>query len=185
MHLLGGRFGTGLLPGTASYAELVLPLDSTPLSDPLLGGSSFAIVHDGAAYNRLEKIRRLAGWPEAVANLRFCLEDPRHDRNCGRCRKCLLTYLAFHVLGCEPGCFDVPPSPDVVLRWARRFSSHPVFVAEMRAILAEADARGIDETWVATARRRLRVIGANQLLTQLSPAWSARARAAYQRARRW
>jgi hypothetical protein len=96
-----------------------------------------------------------------------------------------LTYLAFHVLGCEPDCFDVTPSPEVVLAWCRRFSSHPVFVSEMRAILAEADARGIDEPWVRAARRRLRVISGHQLLTQLSPAWSARARAAYQRARRW
>src|SRR3990172_3122972 len=60
LHVVGGGFGTGLLASTASYAALEFPINSNPMSDALLGGSSFAIVHDGAAYNRLEKIRRLA-----------------------------------------------------------------------------------------------------------------------------
>jgi len=181
LHLVAGRFGAGLFPATASYRHLVLPLDSTPLSDPMLGSSRFEIVHDGAAYNRLEKVRHLAKWDEAVDSLRVCLEDPRHDRNCGRCRKCLLTFLAFRVLGVEPRCFETPPSAEAVLAWTRSFSSHPVFVADMRAILDEASARGMTEPWVRAGRRRLRVIAARRALTELSPAFSDRAARGYRR----
>jgi hypothetical protein len=175
LHVVGGGFGAGLLPSTADYATVVLPLDSNPMSDWLLGGSSFAIVHDGAAYNRLEKIRRLASWDEAIENLRVCLEEPRHDRNCGRCRKCLLTLLAFHALGIEPRCFDVKPSAETVVAFAGSFTSHPVFVAEMRAIVEEARRRGVQEQWTRAARRRLRVIAARRALTELSPTFSDRA----------
>jgi hypothetical protein len=175
LHLVGGRFGAGLIASTASYGQRVLPLDSTPVSDWLMGGSSFEIVHDGAAYNRLEKIRRLVKWDEAVDGLRVCLDDPRRDRNCGQCRKCLLTYLAFRVLDVEPRCFDTPPSPAAVRAWAGSFTSHWVFVNDMRAIVEEAESRGLDEPWVQAARRRLRIIAARRVLTELSPSLSRRA----------
>lgn len=183
LHVVGGGFGAGLLPSTADYAALALPLDSNPMSDWLLGGSSFAIVHDGAAYNRLEKIRRLASWDEATENLRVCLREPRHDRNCGRCRKCLLTLLEFHVLGIEPRCFDAKPSAETVVAFAGSFSSHPVYVAEMQAIVEEARRRRMHEQWMRAARRRLRVIAARRALTEVSPTFSDRAARAVERAR--
>ncbi|MEY2450912.1 MAG: hypothetical protein QOD92_486 [Acidimicrobiaceae bacterium] len=175
LQLLGGGFGAGLLPSTATYSQLVLPLDSTPMSDWLLGSASFEIIHDGAAYNRLEKVRRLSEWDEALDNLRVCLEDPGHDRNCGQCRKCLLTYLAFQVLDVEPRCFETVPSPAAVRAWAGSFTSHRLFVADMRAIVAEADRRGLQQPWIRAAKRRLRVISARRAVTALSPALSRRA----------
>jgi hypothetical protein len=175
LQLLGGGFGAGLLPSTATYSQLVLPLDSTPMSDWLLGSASFEIIHDGAAYNRLEKVRQLSEWDEALDNLRVCLEDPGHDRNCGQCRKCLLTYLAFQVLDVEPRCFETVPSPAAVRAWAGSFTSHRLFVADMRAIVAEADRRGLRQPWIRAAKRRLRVISARRAVTALSPALSRRA----------
>jgi len=181
LHVVAGRFGAGLFAATASYRNLVLPFDSSPVSDRMLGSSSFEIVHDGAAYNRLEKLRRLAEWDEAMRNLRFCLRDPRHDRNCGRCHKCLLTFLAFRVLGVEPRCFETPPTPGAAVAWARNFPGRPMFVAEMRAILDEANARGLNEPWVRATRRRLQVIAARRALGELSPTLTARASRAYRR----
>jgi hypothetical protein len=177
LHLLGGRFGTGLIPSTASYAQLLFPVDSTPLSDWLLRSNAFEIVHHGAAFDRLEKLRALTEWDEALANLRVCLVDPAHDRNCGRCRKCLVTYLGFRVLGVEPRCFDPAPSPDIISEWAGRFTSHRLFVAEMRAVVNEADRRGFDEPWVRAAKRRLRVIRTRRAMTTVSPELSRRAAA--------
>jgi hypothetical protein len=175
LHLLGGRFGTGLVPSTASYAQLVFPIDSSPLSDWLLRSNGFELIHHGAAHDRLEKLRRLTEWDEALTNLRVCLEDPRHDRNCGRCRKCLVTYLAFRVLGVEARCFDPPPSPATIREWAGTFTSHRLFVAEMRAIVNEADRRGFDEPWVRAAKRRLRVIRTRRAMSIMSPDLSSRA----------
>jgi hypothetical protein len=145
------------------------------MSDWLLGSASFEIIHDGAAHNRLEKVRRLTQWAEALDNLRVCLEDPRHDRNCGRCRKCLLTYLAFRVLDVEPRCFETTPSTAALREWAGHFTSHRLFVADMRAIVEEADRRGLQEPWVRAAKRRLRVISARRAITSLSPELSRRA----------
>jgi hypothetical protein len=175
LHTVSGGYGAGLISSSTSYREQVLPMNSSQLSDPLLGGASFEIVHSGAAFTRMDKIDHLSRWPEAVANLRVCLDDPRFDRNCGRCRKCLLTYAGFRVTGVEPTCFDPTPSDEAVLRWARRFSSHPVFVADMRSIIEAAEARGLDEPWVRAARRRLRVITAHKAAAILAPNLSGRA----------
>jgi hypothetical protein len=174
LHSLGGRFGTGLIPSTATYGRPVIPLDSTPASDALMRADAFEIVHHGAAYTRLEKIRQLAEWSEAMENLRFCLEEP-HDANCGRCRKCLLTYLELRALDIEPACFDRVPSDDAVLGFVKTLSSHHLYVIEMRDILAELERRGAHEPWVRAAKRRLRVIDARRALTALSPDLSKRA----------
>ena len=181
LQLVGGCFGAGLVSSTSTYRNLVFPLESTPASDPLLGSSAFEIVHYGAACDRLEKVRSLARWPEAVDHLRGCLQHPSHAGNCGRCHKCLLTYLCFRVLGVKPGCFEPIPSDDIVLEWARRLSVSPVFIADMTAILDEADARGVDEPWVRAARRRLRKTATRRALSMLSPSLSRRAFALYAR----
>lgn len=181
LHAVGGGFGVGLVSSTASYGNCVYPLDSTPASDPLLGGSSFEIVHYGSACDRLEKLRRLAQWDAAIDNLRVCLFHPDHDGNCGSCHKCLITYMSFRVLGIPPRCFEQVPSDELIMRWSRRLSVNPVFVSEVRAILAEADARGIDEPWTRAARHRLRVTSARESLTALAPSLSQRAFGLYAR----
>ena len=94
LHLLGGRFGTGLIPGTTSYRHLVFPLGSSPVSDGLLGSRNFEVVHDGAVDERFDKLRHLANWDEALDLLRVCLADPQHHRNCGHCQKCMLAILS-------------------------------------------------------------------------------------------
>lgn len=54
----------------------------------------------------------------------------------------------------------------------------------MRAIVEEADTRGLNEPWVGAARRRLRVISARRALTELSPTLSRRAAELYWKVRR-
>ncbi len=180
LHTVGGRFGAGLVPSTASYRE-ALKLDSTPTSDWLLGSDAFAVVHDGAGFERLAKVRELAKWDAALDDLRVCLEDPRGDRNCGRCRKCILTHLEFRVAGVELRCFEDPPTEAVVTSWARRFSSAPYYVGGMGEVLREAAVQGIDEPWVRVARRRHRMLVARDVFAQLSPDTAARVDGAYRR----
>jgi hypothetical protein len=181
LHLVAGRFGTGLIPASASYEALLLPLGSSPVTDRLLGSSNFAVVNDGAGYNRLEKLRLLAGWGEAIESLRFCPVNPRHDRNCGRCTKCILMILTFRVLGIEPRCFDPVPTDELVLRRAGQIQSHPFFVHEARTILDEADARGIDEPWMRALRRRVWLIRSKQSVRELFPVLADRVAAAHRR----
>ncbi len=179
LHLLGARFGAGLIPGTTSYRHLVFPLGSSPVSDVMLGSTSFEIVHDGAGVERFEKLRHLASWDEALDDLRVCLSDPQHHRNCGHCLKCMLTILSFRVLDVTPRCFESPPSEAEILEWVPSLPSHPVYVQEAQTLVDEAAARGVDERWVRVMRRKLRVIHAKQGIRTIAPAWSDRATAAH------
>jgi hypothetical protein len=156
LHVLGGTHTAGYLPSTATYRDLVVPLNSSPVSDGLLSSSVFAIVHDGARYNRLEKLRMLADWPEAMDALRICLVDPRHDRNCGECNKCMLTLTAFRVIGVEPACFDRIPSADELRRWARTLPTMDYYLQEGGFLVDAATEQGIREPWVAALRNRIR-----------------------------
>lgn len=172
LHLLGARFGTGLIPGTTSYRHLVFPLGSSPVSDVMLGSTSFEIVHDGAGDERFEKIRALANWDEALADLRVCLADPQHHRNCGRCLKCMLTILSFRVLDVTPRCFESLPSEAAILDWVPSLPSNSVYVQEAQTLVDEATTRGVDEPWVGALRRKLRAIRTKEGIRALAPTWS-------------
>ncbi len=57
-------------------------------------------------FTRLEKLKALAVWPEALDNLKVCWEgqykfDTSPDQNCCVCDKCVRTMLAFRALGQE------------------------------------------------------------------------------------
>ena len=184
LHLVSARFGTGLIPATLSYKELATPADSSPVTDWMFASRAFGIVHDGASASRLEKLRRLGEWPEALDGLRVCLQGPRHDTNCGRCNKCLLTYAEMLVLGLEPRCFDAPPSPELFRRWAWNFPSNALYVREMRIVVAEARDRGLDDPWVRMARAKLLAVTTKDAVRGLAPNASRRAQAAHRRAAR-
>ena len=172
LHLLGARFGTGLIPSTTSYRHLVFPLGSSPVSDVMLGSASFEIVHDGAGDERFEKIRALANWDEALVDLRVCLADPHHYRNCGHCMKCMLAILSFRVLDVTPRCFESLPSEAAILEWVPSFPTNPVLVQEAQTLVDEAATRGVDEPWVGALRRKLRVIRTKQSIRTAAPTWS-------------
>jgi hypothetical protein len=81
-----------------SYAELHT-WGSHPLLDPLWSTEALNIVHDGGE-TRMDKLRLLVQYPEALARLRVCWENTG-DYNCGLCEKCLRTMLGLRVLGIE------------------------------------------------------------------------------------
>ena len=67
LTVLKSRFDGGMIGSSEPYDALVLPWGSNPLTDPLLGSDGFGIRHDGAEASRLEKLRVLLSWPEAMA----------------------------------------------------------------------------------------------------------------------
>ena len=107
LHLLQKGYNTGLIPASYPYRDITLPYGSNPLTDPLLSSQSFAIIHDGAIFARLGKIKEIHEWDEALANLRVCWQGEQKDRNCGRCEKCIRNILNFRALGYGlPSCFE-------------------------------------------------------------------------------
>ncbi len=71
------------------------PWGSHPLLDPGYSSSAVEIRHLGVDFTRLEKLRALADWPEALENLMVCHETPLpgDEINCGRCEKCVRTMV--------------------------------------------------------------------------------------------
>jgi hypothetical protein len=155
LALFQAGYGAGLVGSTDSYDQLVLPWGSNPITDRMLSSRTFAIVHDGAAFSRSQKIRTIAAWPEAIRYLRVCWEGDAGDRNCGRCEKCIRTMLNFRVMGLElPACFERDIEDHDILRLANLRPETPAF-AYLEEILSAAKTTHSSESWVGALERCL------------------------------
>lgn len=144
--------GAVLIGSGDSYGDFALPWGSNPISDHLLGSREIQIITDGVELTRLEKVRVLLDWPEAVQGLRVCWEGKDLSRNCGICEKCVRTRLEFHCLGIErPSCFDTGPiTCDEIRRLRVRNASQLIL---LREIVEEGKRLGRDrEDWLRTLR---------------------------------
>jgi len=137
----------GLIASSSPYQQMHLPWGSNPLTDVMLSSESFKIIHDGASFTRIEKIRAIAGWPELRKNLRVCWEGAEQDRNCGRCEKCIRTILNFRAIGSGlPECFERDVSDRQILNLQ---GLKPVPLYYLQEILAASQGASISGTWVA------------------------------------
>jgi hypothetical protein len=151
LHLLQPNGGPGLIAGSEPYQFLgVWRWGSHPLTDPLLSSEAFPIVHDAGGYARPEKVDLIAQWPAAIQHLRVCWVGQQHERNCGRCEKCIRTILMFRVGGHGvPECFPA----DVSDRQIR--SLRPVGTGELpswRQLLDAVEERGQTGSWVRATK---------------------------------
>ena len=76
LMVLQGGYTTGLIASSFPYQALSFPYGSNPVTDWMLSSNAFKIVHDGAAFPRLEKMREIIKWPEALQSLRVCWQGP-------------------------------------------------------------------------------------------------------------
>jgi hypothetical protein len=136
-------FTRTVVPSTYPYDQQRLPWASTPQTDPLLGSEAHPLWHDGAAFDKVDKVAALAGVPGIVADLRVCWQGDDLGRNCGRCFKCVVTQACFWLSGVDdPACFDVRASVDDLA--AVRLSD-PYKVRLGRRMLAAAAEAGRDD----------------------------------------
>ena len=153
-----GLIGSGSNP----YNDLVLPWGSTPVQDWMASTGSMEIRHDGAGYSRNDKVRALAGWPDLLRELRVCWKGADHDRNCGRCEKCIRTILNFKATGQPvPSCFDRDVTEDEIRQL--HLPNRAVFAAFVSVVVA-AEQHNIQAPWVNATRSMLR---ANRLRSSL------------------
>ncbi|HWC65481.1 MAG TPA: hypothetical protein VG777_05315 [Thermoanaerobaculia bacterium] len=158
-HTLAKGIGTLLAPSSYEMGRLV-PCSNHPLLDPNLSSSSLSLVHDGAAFSRLEKLRLVSEWPVGLANLRVCGQGPPPATrlNCGFCEKCLRTRVGLLILGRLHEATSFPPGDVTVaelerLPWTKGIESFwPELLEGVRAIGRDDLARPIDEK-LAAARR--------------------------------
>jgi hypothetical protein len=155
LRLLGGRFGSALMPNNIPYIGLGELSASHPASNPHMGSQAFEVVDDGGESGRVEMVELLAQWPEAKQNLRVCFENPGSHTNCCRCEKCIRTILSFRAAG-----YGLPPafSQDVTDRQIRRVRLHrDIYRVLWEQMVRDARQRGLgDASWCQAARAALR-----------------------------
>jgi hypothetical protein len=79
----------------------MVPMGSHPLLDGHYSDDRLTVLHDGARFTRLAKVRDLAAWPTALASLRVCPGTTGTEPNCRRCEKCLRTRLELLAAGVD------------------------------------------------------------------------------------
>lgn len=94
----GPRF---LFIAGAYHLSNPVPMGSHPAVDGLFSSQQVTVVHEGARFSRVEKVRELASWPTALATLRVCPANVGDKPNCGVCEKCLGTRLELLAAGIE------------------------------------------------------------------------------------
>jgi len=155
-------YAFGLVPSFQDWAHARFDHGSNPLTDPLLSSRSFQIVHDGAGFGRIEKLRHLAQWPAAMRNLRVCWQGDHLDRNCCRCEKCVRTMLMLRVCGVtDAPAFPGPLDAEVL---DRLVIDNQAGLDEFDYLIAEARRVGLTEPWLKPAAAAWRRNRRNQRL---------------------
>lgn len=115
LHTVDHRHSTALVASDGYAQSPSFEFGGNPIAVPLLSTSRLRVLYDGAQIGRTDKVALLAKYPQVLQSLKFCWQGPDPARNCGRCPKCLMTYLNFRAVGIEtPECFDAPISEDDV-----------------------------------------------------------------------
>ncbi len=96
-HIFENKYGKVLIASTDGYRSLN-PRGSHVLTDPLLSTSITTIIHDGAAFNRIQKTALVAKSKIAMKSLHVCwvVGD---EKNCSRCSKCFRTMMMLDLYG--------------------------------------------------------------------------------------
>lgn len=95
------------VPANFTYRDL-FPWGTHPLTDPLWGSDDVALLHHGAAADRVTKCQLLGENATAMRHLRVCWKNSNDSYNCGKCEKCLRTMLNLYVAGALKGCGSLP-----------------------------------------------------------------------------
>jgi hypothetical protein len=138
---------------------------------------------------RMEKVRAVAAWPEALEALQVCLQLetlPEGVVNCGRCEKCRRTALALWALGrleaaptlraaADPRALASAYRPSGVQQIAFSSEIADFLASNGHRDLARAMRRRIARARRKETRRRLRKAVAALLGRSPAPAWAPRA----------
>ncbi len=154
LHMYSDEFAFGLIGSTDPYEALVLPWGSNPVTDHLMSGGNFSIVHDGAGFSRTEKVAKISAYPFACKALKVCWAGSDQSGNCGKCEKCVRTQLNFLAVGvqgavpCFPGEFDINNINTIQL-------NNLVQIGEMVSIAEYAKAHNVSGEWLTVLNARI------------------------------
>ena len=119
---LGRRYGRVFIPASNVY-WVHAPWGSHPSTDALFSSWTLRVRDDGAAHDRTDKVRAIAGSELARRHLRVCFKSA-DGGNCGRCEKCLLAMLMLDTLVGLSACPTFPSRLDLDGVRALRIETH-------------------------------------------------------------
>lgn len=155
LRLFGKRFGGALVPNSVPVNQISTLWGSHPHTDPMLSSSRFAVIDDGSAVARWQKIGAIADWHEAMDGLRVCFGVDGSVGNCGKCEKCIRTALAFKILDRTPPANLPSHVPARAFRSVRL--KHDIGIGFWRDVLEGINVKGKQrEPWAAGVRSVLR-----------------------------
>ena len=106
-HFLSRRYRRIFIASSYSLANFH-PWGSTPITDPNFSSSGLQFTHDGAGFERLEKVGYISTNQTALDYVHSCWRSGTYH-NCSACASCLRTMMAFAIHGALSNCktFDV------------------------------------------------------------------------------
>jgi hypothetical protein len=153
LHMLADDYQVGLIGSSEPYDALILPWGSNPVTDHLMSGDRFTVIHDGAGFARTDKVAEIGHVPVVRQSLKVCWEGADQSANCGYCEKCVRTRLNFLAAGCgSPPCFPGELEAKDIMSIPIR---NPVQLAELAGIVRYATSRGVEEPWLPVLKERL------------------------------
>lgn len=180
-HALGSAYGTVIIASSAGYRDLRF-WGSHPLTDPMFTSSRTTVLHDGAAFMRVEKTEYVARSPLAMRHLRVCYRS-EDGGNCGQCNNCYRTMLALETLGALEACATFDRSSLDMDRAGRIFCQQDFDVRQFGYVLELARRMGRPDVERAVNRSlrdsarltrriaRLRALRDFPLLWRWAPQW--------------
>ncbi len=151
LHCYAGGCSKGLVASSAPTNSMEGPIGSHVFTDPMLSSPAMEVIHDGGEESRSFKPLVIGDWPEGMAHLRVCWETDHPDSNCGICKKCVRTKIAFLVNGLPvPASLSPPPTHKQIN--ALRFELDWEF-RHARRLLRIAKQNGLGGEWYCTALR--------------------------------
>jgi len=153
LHMFNHEFRYGLIGSSEPYDALILPWGSTPVTDHLMSGDCFSLIHDGAGYSRTDKVAEIARNPIACKTLKVCWEGEDRSGNCGGCEKCIRTRLNFLAASnSAPSCFsgelDLSAINSITIKNAAQ-------LAELSSIVNYAGSHGVEGAWLPLLKARI------------------------------
>jgi hypothetical protein len=134
------RYGAVLVGSSGGYRDLHV-YGSHPLVEPLFSSTTLQLLHDGAAFTRVEKMRFITQHDIALRSLHVCWRSGT-DENCGACKKCYRAMLMLELLGVRERCTTFHSAALDVSRVGRMYCSLPWDYRELCDIEALAREHG-------------------------------------------
>jgi hypothetical protein len=144
----------GLVSAGAPYNILRMGLSHPPIFDSLASNGWFTVFTDGGSFGRADKLELLKAYPDLIDAIKVCWEGTDPARNCGVCKKCVLTRLNLLTAGIdETRCFYTPLEEGMIkgLRWRDVYEARDFFTLCWN----EMQQRGTKGPLVNALRRRL------------------------------